>query len=151
MIYVFKIFGACFMICSCWGYGVYKSLDLKNKRDNMANLILGLDTFQNNIRISLEETLPLFKKSFDEYNLFDTQEKIVPKENAFFEKDRDIITDFLSGIGNSDKQGECERIKAYKEILNKRYAEISEEYKNKSKVWQTLGLCFGITVALILI
>ena len=61
MIYVFKIFGACFMICSCWGYGVYKSLDLKNKRDNMANLILGLDTFQNNIRISLEETLPLFK------------------------------------------------------------------------------------------
>ena len=151
MIYLFKIFGALFTVLSCWGYSANKSLDLKNKRDRMRNFLLGLDSFQNSIRISSEETIPLFKKCFEQYKLFDINEKIVPLKDAFFDKDRDIITEFLSGIGNSDREGECERIKAYKEILNGRYKTICEEYKNKSKVWQTVGLSLGITVALILI
>ena len=151
MIYFFKIFGAVFITFSCWGYSALKSLALKDKRDKMRNFLLGLESFQNSIRISSEETIPLFKKCFERYSLFDIKEKIIPSKDAFFDKDKDIINEFLSGIGNSDRQGECERIKAYKEILNSRYKSICEEYKNKSKVWQTVGLSFGITVALVLI
>ncbi len=151
MIYLFKISGAVFITLSCWGYSSFKSLCLKEKREKMRNFLLGLESFQNSIRISSEETIPLFKKCFEHYKLFDIRDKIIPYNDAFFDKDRDIINEFLSGIGNSDREGECERIKAYKEILNGRYKSICEEYKNKSKVWQTVGLSLGITVALILI
>ena len=151
MIYFFKTFGAVFITLSCWGYSAFKSFALKEKRDKMRNFLLGLESFQNSIRISSEETIPLFKKCFEDYKLFDINEKIMPFKDSFFDKDMDIINEFLSGIGNSDREGECERIKAYKEILNGRYKIICEEYKNKSKVWQTVGLSLGITVALILI
>ncbi|MCQ2454671.1 MAG: stage III sporulation protein AB [Clostridia bacterium] len=152
MIVFFKAVGFCFLAFSGFGIGVYKSSDLKKKRDNMLDFCLGLKSLAEEIRISAEEIFPLVKRAFSEYSLFDiTTEKIRVKSGAFLRKDEEKANEFLMQLGTSDKKGECEKISAYGDLFYERYQELNKEYGQKSKVYKTVGFCVGVTLGLFII
>lgn len=65
--------------------------------------------------------------------------------------DKLIISDFFRSLGCSAKKADCDRIKSFSTLMQKRQKEAQDEAKQKSKVYQTLGVCIGLSIGILLI
>ncbi len=152
MIIIFKVLGFAVIMLSAWGFSVLKSLELKVKRDAMFSFCVKSDELADKIRMGAGEIIPLIREVFEKSSLINVDSfKVTAKEKYFGINDKQKIDELFEGMGNGDRFSEYERIKMYKEMLIKSYNELNEEYKAKSKVWQTVGISAGITVALIIL
>ena len=61
------------------------------------------------------------------------------------------IEDFFMCLGTSVKKTECDRINSFKQKMNTRLKEAENNVVQKSKIYQTLGICIGLTIAILLI
>lgn len=67
------------------------------------------------------------------------------------EGDIDTLKSLGKMLGNTDVQGQISQIDLTKELLQKQIEEANEEKKKNSKLYKTLGVATGLTIAIILI
>lgn len=152
MIVIFKALGCGAIMLSAWGLGALKAYELKVKKDCLLSFCIKLDELADKIRMGAGEIIPLIKEVFKDSAFINIESfKVTAKEKYFAIYDKQKIDELFEGIGKGDRLSEYERIQIYKEMLFKSHNELNEEYKAKSKVWQTVGISAGITVALIIV
>lgn len=67
------------------------------------------------------------------------------------DEDIDTLKSLGKMLGNTDVQGQISQIELTKELLQKQIQEANEEKKKNSKLYKTLGVATGLTIAIILI
>lgn len=150
MIFI-KISGALFIVFSTTMFGVSKAARLKGNKDKLLNFILSLDTLKDKIRTGAGELKPLLENVFNNSGIVNINGEEITVLPDLDNSEKALIEDFFRGLGKSDRIGECERIEEYRKLLYKSYENRLKEYAQKSKIWQTCGLCAGLFVAIFLI
>jgi len=140
------------MVISGWMYGLSKGLQIKKNRDMLLDICGRLSSLQNRIRMGggeLSYILPLCFKDCQDVKF--TNGEFSYGGKYIKQSDLDILKRLFCELGKGDRKQVCEKIEIYREILFKRYNELNEEYVSKSKVWQTFGLCMGLSATLMII
>ncbi len=151
MIMIFKIIGGLLLVISCWGFGFYKSYEIKVKRDFLREIVLNLDKLQSEIRLCSGELFPILKRTFNSEKISFENKKFQISEKYIDRKNLQILNKMIAILGTADTLGECEKIEVYKGIFKKICDEYEKKYTADKKVWQTLGISGGIAAALLII
>ncbi len=147
-----KVSGIVICVLSTSLLGFLKGASLKSRVKKLRQLVQSLDTLYEHINygeITLEEAL---KKSFYSCDFIRLRGSSVSFQDTDFDADeRQIINNFFACLGRSGKKAECERIKATAAILQKKEAQANSSVTEKAKLWQTGGVCIGVTIGILLI
>lgn len=73
----------------------------------------------------------------------------LPKDNGLLKGDMELLLDLGKGLGISDLEGQLSHLKLNDELTKLRLEEARECKAKKGKLYQMLGLCLGITTALL--
>ena len=71
------------------------------------------------------------------------------KDNGLLKGDMELLLDLGKGLGISDLEGQLSHLKLNDELTKLRLEEARECKAKKGKLYQMLGLCLGITTALL--
>ncbi len=147
-----KVAGIIICVLSATLFGFLKGVSLKSRVKKLRQLSLALDTLYEHINygeIPLEEAL---KKSFYSCDFIKLRGFSVTFQDSDFDaEERQIINEFFVCLGRSGKKAECERIKATAAILRKKEIQANNTVAEKAKLWQTGGVCIGLTIGILLI
>ena len=83
--------------------------------------------------------------------LWEESLKHIPSDTGLQDSDLKIISELGSGLGTSDVDGQIAHCEIYKSHINSRLCDAKDERNKKGKLYQMLGICAGLTVALLLI
>lgn len=66
-------------------------------------------------------------------------------------RDKEILDEFFSKLGFSDKKGETDRCAAYLELLKKQEKDAENQVKAKAGLYSKLGFFAGLFIAVVLV
>ncbi|MBQ6714678.1 MAG: hypothetical protein IJN15_03915 [Clostridia bacterium] len=137
---------------SSYIFGQVKVSSLKNRRENLRKICIGLEGLKESVSYAQWELPFLYKKHFDSceflrFNSYKTQ----ISEKDFSSEDIALLKEFFDGAGALDCEGECERIELYKGLLKKQLDSAEEKLSNEGKLWKTVSLCMGFGIGILIL
>ena len=150
--WIVKLFGILLIVASCSMAGFLKSRRVHNRAKKLRALCDGTALLFEYVEQGKYELKKAIKKAFFkcEFINFEKQNAICA-DRELNDEDNKLITDFLKSLGFSSKKAECDRIKAFGLILEKRLDEAHTEMTQKSKIYQAFGVCIGLAIGILLI
>lgn len=150
--FLVKIFGIFLIAVSCAAAGILKGLSIKNRSHKLSAFCDGLDTLYEYIEQGGTELLSAMKISFSKCSfLCFENNKFCCKDVDLSREDKTEINEFLMRLGMSSKKAECDRINCFKLKIKTHLKDAQKDVSQKSKIYQTLGICLGLTVGILLI
>lgn len=149
---VIKVIGISLAVLSCICFGFFKSFSIKSRAKKLSLISNGMIMLNEYIEQSNLELDIALKKAFSKCNFLDfsNDEIIISDKDLTFE-DKKFLKDFFADLGKYTKKSECDRIKLYYTDIQK-IADIAfSESFQKCKLWQTFGICIGLTLGVLLI
>jgi stage III sporulation protein AB len=73
----------------------------------------------------------------------------IKKEFGLTSADFDLINDFGQKLGTSDIEGQISHCELHKKLITNNFEEAAQEKKQKERLYITLGLAFGASLALV--
>lgn len=152
MLWTIKLTGIVTVLLSCTLFGFYKGFSIRQRLIKIQKLTAALDNLYEHIKYGEKELPEAFKLlSFQCSFLQINGGTAHCKDNDLSEEENELINDFFDSLGKNAKQAECERIAAFKKTLDTRLAGARLECAQKSRLWQTGGVCIGIAAAIMMI
>lgn len=168
MFLVLKIIGMVLIVFSGFTVGNYFSHNLYARRDFLNKLIVYLSNLSINIRYNSANIFSVSTLSADASNLecfkfeniasnisFTEQWKnkinTLPKSHSLVPADTKLLNEFGFELGKTDIEGQLKHIEMYKLIFEKQLNDAEKDIKQKSKLYRTIGLFAGTTIALMII
>ena len=151
MIVLFKFTGAILITLSCTYMGFLAALRLKNREKSLAEyegLILEL---KNRIIYDGREIAGLIAMIFPKDKLMLSGSDIEITDRFINGQDRRILEEFLLKLGTTEEAGETDRAQLCIEQLRIQRQKAALDYREKSNLYKTLGLCLGIFGSIIFI
>lgn len=168
MFYI-KFVNLILIIIVCSYIGMYKASSFNKRLVALRNFKSGLVMFKTKIEFTYEPLSVIFKEIskviyLDSKNVFKTFcEKIEKTNDAtlawqdsvdltdFLDGDKEIIKLFGNLLGKTDKNGQISEVEVILEFIEKQIEEAIVEKNKNEKMYKTLGVVCGITIALILV
>ena len=92
------------------------------------------------------------KNSFSKCDFLSFEkQKIHCNDNDLQAEESQEIENFFSCLGSSVKKTECDRIVDFKLKIQKIYTAAENDVSQKCKVYQSIGICIGLAVGILLI
>ena len=152
MLWIIKILGIITVLLSCALFGFYKGFSIKQRLIKIQKLTAALDSLYEHINYGEKELPDAFKLLAIQCPFLQIDGGVTRcQDSDLSEEENKLINDFFESLGRNAKQAECERIKAFKETLDTRLVAAYEECFQKSRLWQTGGVCIGVAVAIMII
>ncbi len=166
---MFKILGLIMLFVMCCLLGIIKSLKFTRSEQELKDIILMLDKLKTQIEYShdtvkeimqsLSEDFPKLSFLKDTYNLmcdkysFKTAWTRAIKERGLSLKRDDIQLVCKLGdiIGAYDAQTQIKEIKVTEKFLNASLNAYTQETKEKSRLYQSLGVLGGLMLVMIIV
>lgn len=160
-----KIPGLILIVISCFSVGLYLSARLKYRLEFLSSFKEFLSSLEINIRYNCLEIIPLIKASapvnitdiFSDENdgsfldYWNNSINNIPKKFALKEEDLKLLYEFGRTLGTTDIEGQLNHIILYKNLIEANIDNSKKELKQKSKLYKTLGLFTGLSIALLLL
>ncbi len=147
-----KILGVLMIITSCSMAGFLKSRCVYNRVKKLHQLCDGTELLFEYIEQGKYELEKAIKKAFFKCGFIKFQKQnAICIDKELTNEDSRVINEFLKSLGYSSKKAECNRIKAFGLLLEKRLNEAEAERVQKSKIYQTFGVCIGLAIGILLI
>ena len=149
---VIKMFGILLVTLCPILFGFFKSFMLTMRCRKLFGFCEGLDTLGGCIKNGSCELKNALKKSFGKCDFIK-----IDKTKAFCSdcdlsaQDIQIINDFLSALGRGTREYEYNRILCFKSDIQKIARQLENEQKASCRLWQTGGICIGLTLGILLI
>lgn len=148
---LFKILGLLFVFSACSLAGFSATVMLRRRSEKLSSVSHSVSRLAEYINADGGEIGLLAELCFDENDI-----KIVdgiPKLNKSFLKKEDItvIEEFLNDFGLNDRVGEYKRTKLYASLLERQREEVAKKSAELSKLYNTLGVLFGVGICIFLI
>ena len=147
---VLKSIGAVLIILT----GTFCGLKLSRKLTLRKNKLKGFYLYFQEIsdRIKTGEELISIYESKTAKNLIKREGfKVSLWEEGLNMEDKKLLTEFFSFLGMGDTNSQVSRCQIYREFVNKRLEEAEKEVREKSKLYTSLGVSFGLFIVILLI
>lgn len=135
----------------------YSSM-LTKRKSVLEAFILELKKCSTQIRYSSKSLSSVFEDNFMNYSFcdnkpFESQWKdMLEKYHKILNSDDlNVLQEFSKTLGTSDVSGELTNIDMYIEMLKLRVKDAELNISLKGKLYKTLGLSFGLSIAILLI
>lgn len=149
---VFRLMGTALIVFVCSAAGFFKGLSIKTRYKKLLLFCSGIEMLYEYIEQGGYELNKAIKNAFLKCSF------ICLKDGSFFcvdndlnNEDKTLINDFLSSLGCSTKKTECDRIKTFAINIKKRLKEAENEAAQKSKIYQTFGVCIGLILGVLFV
>lgn len=143
------------------------SVKLRTRSQTLNSIILALTKIKTMLCFGSFETKRILEDSFCSYEFqiidkeflkasefcFDSIESIVykiPKRFSLNGADKDLLRDFISGLGSTDVSGQVAHTELYLSLFSERYKESKAKETDKSKLYRIMGFSFGSAISLLI-
>ncbi len=82
---------------------------------------------------------------------WENQVRVWGEQKGISNEDGMIVERFVRGFGLSDVEGSIRYCDEYRDIVEERLQQASEELRNKGRVFMALGICGGLAAGLLLV
>lgn len=148
----FKFFGIFLIVAVCSAFGFLKSLSLKKRCKKISAFCEGLNTLYECIEQGGCDCDTAVKNSFSKCEFLHCKDgSFICLDNDLKSDDKAMIDDFFSALGLSVKKAECDRINVFKLKMKSVLKECENDISQKSKIYQTFGICIGLVMGILLI
>lgn len=149
--FLIKCFGIALVVLSIAFIGFLKSRSLIERYKKLSLFSDCTNNLYNYIEQGGLELAVAIKSAFLKCEFLTMQrDKILCNDNDL-KRDKLFIEEFFIGLGSSTKKVECDRIKHFNLKLKTRIKEAEDNVIQKSKVYQTMGVCVGLAIGILLI
>ena len=149
---MFKLMGIVMIVFSSSMIGFFKSKSLMTRHKKLQLIYDAADILYNHINQGDYELKKALENSFAKCGFLHVKNsEYICDDNDLTQDDKLIIKAFLSKIGSSVKSVECERINAFKLKIKSQLGFAQSDCHNKCKIYQTLGVCAGLVIGILLI
>lgn len=148
---VVKLVGIALIIAASTFIGYLKSYNLSARCKNLSLFLDGINALYENIEQGGETLDNAIANAFSKCSFLIREDEKFHCCDDFFKKDKNLIDDFFKYIGLSSKKVECDRINNFKIKVKKQINDAENENQQKGKIYRVLGLCVGLTIAILLI
>ena len=147
-----KLAGVLLVVLSCSLAGFFKSRCILLRVKKLSLFCDGTDLLFEYIQQGNCELKTALKTAFIkcEFINFEKTEANCC-DNDLIAEDKQLINDFLHSLGYSSKKAECDRIKSFSSLMQKRLKQAENDMAQKSKIYQTFGICIGLAIGILLI
>ena len=166
-----KIIGVALIVLCGVGAGFYFSAKLSNRVAALQKFTVLIKDISTQIRYRSQSLDQLFKSlDREEYERLSFIKKVADNiksphdapqmvwENAvekyaatdgFNKKDIELLLQFGAGLGKTDLDGQINHIAMHEIFFDKQLEEAEAEFKNKGKLYLTLGIISGLAAAIL--
>ncbi len=170
---IFKAVGSILIIIASYLIGALKSREYKRRVEYLQAMQICVHQFENEMRYTKTPVKAIFEKLAEEtdgviekifVDAVDSFNESVGKtassiwnsavnthSDELFADDKDIILLFSSCLGANDMDGQIKNIMLYKSRLDTSISNARCVYEQNSKLFNSLGLYFGILISVLLI
>ena len=137
--------------------GIYQSVKLKKRKDNLNEILLFLNRLGTTIRYRRGDIVSLISdcadnvlvplKNAEEYSEYQNIVMKLPLKK----EEKGLLSKFFYQIGTMDLEGELSSINLYIEFFNEIYEKAKYDLENKSKLYRMLGIFAGLAFVVMFI
>ena len=150
--FVTKLFGIFLIVTASAAAGFLKSLSIKNRCKKLSLFYDGLGTLYEYIENGGCELDIAIKNSFLKCAFLQHKNRrFLILDNDLTACDKAMIDSFFDTLGLSAKKAECDKINGFKLKIKMQLKYAEKDVSQKSKIYQTFGICIGLVVGILLI
>ncbi len=149
--FIIRIFGVLLIVVSCAFVGTLKSRALFERRKKLLMILDGANTLYNYIDQGEFELETAVKNAFCKCRCLQLYKNETTCDDDDLKKDKALIEEFFSHLGRATKKIECDHINHFILKLKSHLKEAEDDVEQKSKVYQMMGICSGLTIGILLI
>lgn len=153
MPFLIKISGLIFIVTATTLFGIELSLRLRRRAGAINWYIKAVSEIGEKIRYTSAELGVIIGSIYgqEKYLRVDEPFSVSLREVGLDDADKQILTEFFSGLGSGDTEEEIKRCSLYKRTLEKQLSSAEKAADEKSRLYKMLGFFGGIAIAIILI
>ena len=146
-----KLFGALLIFSACTLFGFYKSYELKSRTEALKDICSGLDLMS--IQINSGQELPyILKRCFKECpDIICNGDKVTVDSGRLKSTDAEPLKKLFLTIGQSNSENELKKISFCKAETEKNLRLSETAYNEGAKLRQSLGICAGLALGIMVI
>lgn len=145
---LFKIFGLAILFLSCALFGFFKSFELKRREENLRGIISSLNELSARIKTQNTSIASLVERCFSKNVVRIEVETGEFTVMGLEKQDKTLLEEFFSDIGMRESDAEHERTRLYCGLFKERLAVVSEECSSLCRLYNTLGILFGVFICI---
>lgn len=150
--FIIKLFGIFLIIIVGSAAGFLKSLSIKNRSKKLSLFCDGLNTLYEYVEQGGCELDAAIKNSFLKCAFLQQKNgRFLCFDNDLTADDKALIDNFFDTLGLSAKKAECGKINGFKLKMKMQLKDAENDVSQKSKIYQTFGICIGLTIGILLI
>lgn len=149
--FAIKLCGVVIIVAASTFIGFCKSRALTSRSKKLTLLLDGINNLYENIEQGGCELDKAVKSSFEKCDFLSFKNGKCICEDNDLTNDKAYIEEFFQSLGFSVKKAECERINAFVIKLKNHIKDAENDVAQKCKVYQAMGICVGLTIAILLI
>lgn len=150
--FIIKLFGIFLIVIVSAAAGFLKSLSIKNRSKKLSLFCEGLSTLYEYVEQGVCELDIAIKNSFLKCAFLQQKNgRFLILDSDLTACDKAMIDGFFDTIGLSAKKAECDKINSFKLKMEMQLKDAENDVLQKSKIYQTFGICIGLVVGVLLI
>ena len=147
-----KFFGVLMIFVSCAALGFFKAFSLGARVKSLKQIYAGLDLLYIRISQTNDELPKVLKTCFSDCRCItiDRHKALILKD-CLKPSDITVLEELFSTLGSGNKESECAKISLCKTQIEKNLLLAEKTYLEGAKIWQTLGVCTGLALGIMVI
>ncbi len=149
---IIKVIGALILILSSTLCGFYAALTLKLRERQLSNYKWYITELKERIFYEETEADPLIKSIFgDSGTVKRIKGKYYISDKSLKNRDKEILNEFFSRLGSSEKESEIARAELCLSLLEAERITAAKQIEERSRLYKILGVCAGAVCSILLI
>ena len=145
---MFKIIGIFILFISSCLSGFLKSYNLKMRAEKLKALCLSFEMLASRIKAEKTELERAVSLCFSKETVYIKQNKAVINPALLEKEDIALIEEFFEFFGRRDINSEYDRVQLFASLLQKQRKEAEEKKEKLSRLYNSLGVLFGIFICI---
>ena len=145
---MFKIIGLFILFISSCFLGFLKSYNLKMRAEKLKALCLSFEMLASRIKVEKTELERAVAVSFPKETVYIKENRAVINPDLLEKEDIALIEEFFESFGRRDINSEYNRVQLFASLLQKQRKEAEEKKEKLSKLYNSLGVLFGIFICI---
>lgn len=147
-----KFTGVLFIIISTSLIGFLKSRSLNLRVKKLLRLSGGLSLFYEYVEQGSFEIYTAVENAFKDCDFLQIKSNnIICTDCDLAPDEQNEINSFFKSLGSGFKKEECDRIKNFELYIKKHLKTAENDVRQKCRLYQTLGVCLGLMLGILLI
>ena len=145
---MFKIIGLFILFISSCFLGFLKSYNLKMRAEKLKALCLSFEMLASRIKAEKTELERAVAVSFSKETVYIKENRAIINPDLLEKEDIALIEEFFESFGRRDINSEYNRVQLFASLLQKQRKEAEEKKEKLSRLYNSLGVLFGIFICI---